>query len=79
MLAIAYHNLGVEEDHCGNLENAKQAYYKAFEMVERINGPDDPLAKKFKQAYVDAKNVTNPIRHFLSLSYLEMHSLTTSQ
>ena len=58
MLSIAYHNLGVEEDYCSNLENAKQAYYKAYEMIERVNGPNDPLVKKFKQAYTDAKTVT---------------------
>lgn len=56
-LAIAYHNLGVEEDFCGNVEGAKEAYYKAYEMIERANGPNDPLVKKFKAAYTDVKNV----------------------
>lgn len=57
MLAIAYHNLGVEEDMCGNVGNAKDAYFKAYEMLERHIGPDDALAKKFKAAFLEAKNV----------------------
>lgn len=56
-LAIAYHNLGVEEEFCGNLEAAKLAYFKAFEMLERINGPNDQLVEKFKQTYLEAKEV----------------------
>lgn len=58
MLAISYHNLGVEEDYCGNFENAREAYYKAYEMMERANGPDDPLTKKFRRSYIEEKNVT---------------------
>lgn len=56
-LAIAYHNLAVEEDYCGDLESAKRAYFKALEIAEKIMGPNDPLTKKFKQAYLESKEV----------------------
>ncbi len=57
MLAIAYHNLGIEENYCGSFENAKEAYYKAYEMMERVKGPEDPLTKKFRIAYFEEKSV----------------------
>ena len=57
MLAIAYHNLAVEEDHCGNVSGAIDAYYKAYDILVRANGPEDTLVKKFKKSYMDAKEV----------------------
>lgn len=57
MVAIAYHNLAVEEEHCGNVSDAIDAYQKAYEMLERTNGSEDPLAKKFRASYLEAKEV----------------------
>jgi len=57
MLAIAYHNLGIEESFCNDEEAALQAYLKAYKIIEEHNGTDDRLYKKFKQAHDDAVEV----------------------
>ena len=57
MLAIAYHNLGSEEDYCKNLEGAVQSYFKAFRLYEENFGPDDPIIEKFKNSYEEARQV----------------------
>ena len=57
MLAISYHNLGIEEDHCGNLENSKNAFAKAYEIILKENGSDDPITKKFYSVYMESKRV----------------------
>lgn len=62
MLAISYHNLGIEEDHCGNYENSKNAFAKAYEIIQKENGPDDPISKKFYAVYAESKIVR--ICHF---------------
>ena len=58
MLAISYYNMGIEEDHCGYQENAKNAFAKAYELIEKTYGPDDPFAKKFFAAYNEERAVT---------------------
>lgn len=59
MLAISYYNMGIEEDHCGNHENAKSAFAKAYELIEKTYGADDPFAKRFFAAYNEVRSVAN--------------------
>lgn len=51
--------MGIEEDHYKNYDNSKQAYSKAYELIEKINGPQDPFARKFYAAYIEACGVIN--------------------
>jgi len=51
MLAIAYHNLGIEESFCSDEDAALQAYFKAYKLVEEHSGVEDKLYEKFKQAH----------------------------
>ena len=55
MLAIAYHNLGSEEDFLGNLDGALQAFYKAFKLGEE-NLNDARVVEKFKASYEEARD-----------------------
>jgi Tetratricopeptide repeat. len=57
MLAIAYHNLGVEEDFCKHYEAAIESYTKALNLIEEHGGPQDPLYAKFKEAVDEATEV----------------------
>ena len=57
MLAIAYHNMGVEEEFRGNLEAALSWYEKSVRVLEENDISHDNLIKKFAQAYETATNV----------------------
>lgn len=57
MLAIAYHNLGIEESYCADEEAALQAYFKAYKLIEEHCGVEDKLYEKFKQAHDDTLDV----------------------
>ena len=57
MLAIAYHNLGIEESYCNDDEAAMQAYFKAYKLAEEHNGIEDKLYQRFKQAHDDTLEV----------------------
>jgi len=61
MLAIAYHNLGIEESFCKDEEAALQAYFKAYKIIEEHSGAGDKLYVKFKQAHDDALEVRHPL------------------
>ena len=79
-LAIAYHNLGVEEDYCEDFESSRKAYLKALEIAEKILGPSDPLTKKFKQAYLDEKEVKEIISIYVFLNlFIEMHKNSSNE
>jgi hypothetical protein len=54
-IGIAMHNIGVEEDCCGQLETAIQWYFKAVEYIEKHLGEDDPLMMKFNSSLQKAK------------------------
>ena len=57
MLGIAYNNLGIEENYCGDYDASLRSYYKAFKNMEDHLGPDDKLTKKFRVTYDEAKEV----------------------
>ena len=57
MLAIAYNNLGIEENFCGDYDSSLRSYYKAFKTVKDHLGSEDLLTKKFRTAYDKAKEV----------------------
>lgn len=43
--------MGIEEDHCGNIENAKRAFGKAYELIRETHGDEDPFAQNCLTAY----------------------------
>jgi len=57
MLAIAYHNLGTEEEACRNLEAAAQSYFKAFRVAEEHLSHLPQLIDKFRASYDQVKDV----------------------
>ena len=57
LLAIAYHNLGIEESFCNDEEAALQAYFKAYKLVEEHSGAEDKLYEKFKKAHDETLEV----------------------
>lgn len=54
-LAIAYYNMGVEEEFFDNYQSALGSYDKACKTFEEAFGNHDPLIAKFRKAYYDAK------------------------
>ncbi len=57
MLAIAYHNMGVEEEHMKNLDDALHWYEKACQTLEQHGSIEDKLYKQFKAAHAKAQDV----------------------
>ena len=53
-LAIAYHNMGVEEEFLKNLQDAVHWYEKSFAVMDENSIEDENLYKRFKKCYVQA-------------------------
>ena len=58
MLSIAYYNVAVEEEYCGNYLQSLPNFRKAYKYAEDLNGPKDPLVQKFKKQFEDAYEVS---------------------
>lgn len=70
VLAIAYHNMGIEEEFLGNLDKALNWYEKSVSVLIDNQIPNDALLKKFSHAHEVAKNVRelfnlHDVRYFL--------------
>lgn len=52
LLAISYHNLGIEQESLGDPEKAGLSFQKAYKLMEDKFGPDNPFTKKFKKNYL---------------------------
>lgn len=74
MLAIAYHNLGTEEEACKNLEGAAQSYFKAFRVAEEHLSHLPQLIDKFRVSYDQVKDVTKRDLPLISIENNEKKS-----
>lgn len=59
-VALAKHNMGVEEEFHGNIDKAMQWYEESYTILEE-NYKGDPLVNKFKSSFnkLKAKSLTN--------------------
>lgn len=56
-LAIAYHNMGSEEEHLNNLKNAVGWYEKSFLVMDEYQIGDEKLYKKFQTIHLAVLDV----------------------
>ena len=56
IVAIAYHNLAVEQEHLGQWEGALQSYGESVAMAERQWGPEHPKTHAIRHSYQQAKD-----------------------
>lgn len=67
MLAIAYHNMGVEQEFLKAYDNALLSYRKAVLYAEQNLGPEDSITQNLRNVYLNAKSEVFE-RGFLLLS-----------
>ena len=56
VLAIAYHNMGVEQEFLRSYPAAILSYKKAVNFAEKNLGPDDGITQNPRSVYENAKN-----------------------
>lgn len=56
VLAIAYHNMGVEQEFLRSYPAAILSYKKAVNFAEKNIGPEDPITQNLKNVYENARN-----------------------
>ena len=54
VLAIAYHNIGVEQEHLARLEQSLQSYRKGVKLATKYLSPQDPVLVSLKRSYFEA-------------------------
>lgn len=55
VLGIAYHNMGVEEEHLGHGEAALEWYRKALRLAREHVGEDEPMTEQFRASHRGAQ------------------------
>ena len=55
MLAIAYHNMGVEQEFLRSYPAAILSYKKAVNFAEKNLGPDDGITQNLRNVFENAK------------------------
>lgn len=74
VLAIAYHNMGVEQEFLRSYPAAILSYKKAVNFAEKNLGPEDGITLNLRSVYENARNeVSNTL---LSLIYRLFYFLT---
>ena len=56
VLAIAYHNMGVEQEFLRSYPAAILSYKKAVNFAEKHLGPDDGITQNLRNVYDNARN-----------------------
>ena len=56
VLAIAYHNMGVEQEFLRSYPAAILSYKKAVNFAERHLGPEDGITSNLRSVYENARN-----------------------
>lgn len=56
VLAIAYHNMGVEQEFLRSYPAAILSYKKAVNFAEKNLGPEDGITQNLRNVYENAKN-----------------------
>lgn len=73
VLAIAYHNMGVEEEFMENLDKALNWHEKSINMLVDNQIMNDSLLKKFRHAHEVAKNVKRLLNLLFSFVLIRNH------
>lgn len=60
MLAIAYHNMGVEQEFLRSYHAAILSYKKAFNFAETNLGGEDGITQNLKNVYENARSELDP-------------------
>ena len=63
MIAIAYHNIAVEQEHLQRYTDAYESYSKALRVAEVQCGPTTPLTCKIRIALANAAGASNGVPH----------------
>ena len=80
VLAIAYHNMGVEQEFLRSYPAAILSYKKAVNFAEKNLGPDDGITQNLRSVYENAKNEVSTwskshissFRHLMQLLYVHI-------
>lgn len=62
VLAIAYHNMGVEQEFLRSYPAAILSYKKAVNFAEKHLGPEDGITQNLRSVYENAKNEVSPLK-----------------
>ena len=68
VLAIAYHNMGVEQEFLRSYPAAILSYKKAVNFAEKHLGPEDGITQNLRSVYENAKNEVS-ITFFFNLIF----------
>lgn len=74
VLAIAYHNMGVEQEFLRSYPAAILSYKKAVNFAEKNLGPDDGITQNLRSVYENAKNEVSTIAPYFYL-VTKVHTL----
>ena len=55
LLGVAYHNVGVEREHCGKLEEALAAYEEGMHIAIRTGSAQSSMAQRLKESHAAVK------------------------
>jgi hypothetical protein len=70
VLAIAYHNMGVEQEFLRSYPAAILSYKKAVNFAEKHLGPEDGITQNLRSVYENAKNEVSSFFIFLRLNFI---------
>ena len=68
VLAIAYHNMGVEQEFLRSYPAAILSYKKAVNFAEKHLGPEDGITQNLRSVYENAKNEVSSILEFICIA-----------
>lgn len=68
VLAIAYHNMGVEQEFLRSYPAAILSYKKAVNFAEKNLGAEDGITQNLRSVYENAKNEVSKAEHLSSLN-----------
>jgi tetratricopeptide (TPR) repeat protein len=77
ILAIAYHNLGVECEYLGEAEKCLEWYKKAKQLAQEHIGQNEQITLTFNESYVQAKKVAAEKRR-LGLTNLNANNTSSN-
>ena len=80
VLAIAYHNMGVEQEFLRSFPAAILSYKKAVNFAEKNLGPDDGITQNLRNVFENAKievSTMIPIKLILKFYYSSIQAHTS--
>lgn len=68
VLAIAYHNMGVEQEFLKSFPAAILSYKKAVNFAEKNLGPEDGITMNLRSVYENARNEVSNFDRLIQIS-----------